>query len=107
MHVNSAVTFARNRARDVVANSEGAKAFAPAFTQCTERVGSFAALADGEHQRLRSHRRITMAELARVIDFGGFVGQLLIQVSPDSAGMQRRAPPGRNEASYTEQSTRC
>ena len=107
VHVNSAVAFARDRAGDVVANSKGAKAFAPAFTQCTERVGSFAALADGEHQRLRSHRRITMAELARVIDFGGDVRQLLDQVFADSAGMQRRAATGENDASYIAQFSRC
>src|SRR4029450_4940051 len=52
VHINATVAFARNRARDVVANSQGAHTFAPAFTQSAECIRSFAALADGEHQSL-------------------------------------------------------
>ena len=99
VHVNSTVAFARDRARDVVANPECAKAFAPAFAQRTERVRSFAALADREDQRLRSHRRIAMAKLARVFDFGRDVRQSLDQIFADSAGMQRSAATGENDAS--------
>ena len=100
MHVNPAVALARNRARDVVANSQGAKTFAPAFAQCTERVRGLAALADGEYQRLGSHRRVAMAKLAGVIDFCRDIRQPLDQIFADSAGMQRRAATGENDASY-------
>src|SRR6266702_90634 len=53
MHVNATVTLARDRARDVVTNSQRPKTFAPAFTKCSERIRSFAALADGKNQSLR------------------------------------------------------
>src|SRR5438132_533555 len=87
VHINASVALSRDRARDVVTNPQGAKTFAPAFAQCTERVRSFAALADGKNQRLRSHRRITMAKLAGVIDFCRDVRQSLDQIFADSAGM--------------------
>src|SRR6266446_6199449 len=96
VHVNTTVAFARDRARDVVTNSQGAKTFALAFAQRTQRVRSFAALADGEDQRLRSHRRIAMAKLAGVIDLGRDVRQPLDQIFADSARMQRRAATREN-----------
>src|SRR4029077_16049068 len=70
MHVDAAVAFTRDCAGDVVANSECAKTFAPALAQRAERVRSFAALADGEHQRLRRHGGVAMAKLAGVMHFG-------------------------------------
>ena len=91
VHVNSSIAFARDCARDVVTNSQGAKTFAPAFTQRAEGVRGFAALADGENERLRSHRRVAMAKLARVFDFGWDVGKSLDQIFADHAGMKRRA----------------
>ena len=103
VHVNSAVALARDRAGDVVANSQCAKAFAPAFTQRAERVRCFAALADGEDQRLGRHRRIAMAKLARVFDFGRDVGESLDQIFADHAGMQRRAAAGEDDASDVAQ----
>src|SRR5438552_18520863 len=77
MHVNATVTLARDRARDVVTNSQRPKTFAPAFTKCAERIRSFAALADGKNQSLRRHRRVAMAKLARIFDFGGNIRQPL------------------------------
>ena len=83
VHINATVAFARDRARDIVADSQCAKTFAPAFTQCAERVRSFAALADGEHERLWRHRRIAMAKLTREFDFGGNIRQPLDQIFAD------------------------
>ena len=70
MHVNAAIAFARDRARDIVANSESPITFPPALAQCAERVGGFAALADRENQRVRRHRRVAMTKLAGVFHFG-------------------------------------
>ncbi len=97
VHVNSPIAFASDCARDVVTNSQCAKTFAPAFTQRAERIRGFAALADGENQRLRSHRRIAMAKLARVFDFCWNVGKSLDQIFADPAGMKRRATAGKND----------
>src|SRR5262249_61600846 len=99
VHVNAAVAFTRNRARDVVANSEGAVTFAPALAQRAERVCSFAALANGEYQRLRRHRRIAMTKLAGVIHFGWDARHSLNQIFADSCGVQRGAASGENDSS--------
>src|SRR3984893_8447590 len=63
VHINSSIALPGNRARDVVTNSQSAKAFAPAFAQGSECIRGFAALADRKDQRLRSHWRITMTKL--------------------------------------------
>ena len=76
MHVNAAIALARDRAGDVVANSERAITFASAFAQRAECVRGFAALADGENERVASHRRVAMAKLARVFDFGWECGRV-------------------------------
>src|SRR6058998_168841 len=77
MHVNTTVTLARDRARDVVTNSQRPKTFAPTFPECPECICSFAALADGKNQSPRRHRRVAMAKLARIFDFGGNIRQPL------------------------------
>ena len=100
MHVNSAVAFTRNCARDVVANSQRAKAFAAAFTQCPKRIRSFAALADRENQGLRSHGRVAVAKLTREINFSRDVRQALDQIFADSGGVQRGATAGENDPPY-------
>src|SRR5262249_34124349 len=63
-----------------------------------ECIRSLAALADGEDQRFRSHRRVTMTELARVFDFGRNTGKSLDQIFADSPGVKRRAATGKNDA---------
>src|SRR5882724_12589652 len=98
VHVNAAVAFTRDGACDVVANSKGTKTFAPAFTQRAERVRGFAALTDGEDQRLRRHRRVAMAKLARVIHFGWDARHSLNQIFADSCGMQCSAASGENDS---------
>ena len=98
MHVNAAVTLPRDRTCDVVTDSQRAKAFAPAFTERAECVCSFAALADGEHQRLGGNGRITMTKLARIFDFGGNIREPLDQIFPHPAGMQGRAATHKNNA---------
>src|SRR6266511_1154903 len=94
VHVNSAVALTRDRARDVVTDSQSAKAFALAFAQCAQCIRGFTALADGEHKCLRSHGRIAMAELAGVFDFGWNARKSLNQIFTDSAGMKCRAAAG-------------
>ena len=107
VHVNAPVAFARDCARDVIANSQCAKTFAPAFTQRAERIRGFAALADGENQRLRSHRRVAMAKLARVFDFCWKVGKSLDQIFADPAGVKRRAAARKNDTADVAQLGRC
>ena len=79
VHVNAAIAFARDRAGDVVANAEGAIAFAPAFAQRAERVGRLAALADREDEGVARHRRVAVAKLAGVFHFRRNLGELLDQ----------------------------
>ena len=98
MHVNATVAFTRDCARNVVANSQCAKTFAPAFAQRAEGVRGFAALADGEHQRFRRHWRVAMAKLAGVIDFGGNVCQSFDQIFADSCGVQRSSASRENDS---------
>src|SRR5438093_10422400 len=87
MHVNTTVTLARDRARDVVTNSQRPKTFAPTFPECPECICSFAALADGKNQSPRRHRRVAMAKLARIFDFGGNIRQTIVLIFPYPAGM--------------------
>ena len=103
VHVNAAVALARDGAGDVVANAEGAIALALAFAQRAERVGGFAALADGEDERVARHRRIAVAELAGVFDFGRNVGELLDEVFADHRRVQRGAAAGENDAADVAQ----
>src|ERR1700730_2867277 len=91
VHVNSPVALARNRARDIVTNSQSPKAFAPAFAQGSECIRGFAALADRKDQRLRSHWCIAMTKLTRVFDFGWNISKSLDQIFTDNAGMKRGA----------------
>src|SRR4029453_10635911 len=98
VHVNAAVAFARDRARDVVAYSEGTKTFAPALAQRAERVRGFAALTDGEDQRLRRHRCVAMTKFAGVIYFGWDASHSLNQIFTDSCGVQRGAASGENDS---------
>src|SRR4029077_14366467 len=103
VHVNAAVALACNCAGDVIANAQRAKAFAPAFTERTERVGSLAALADCENQRLRRHRGITVAKFAREFDFSGNIRESLDQIFAYPSGMQSCATTGENNAPYVTQ----
>src|SRR5438132_1517011 len=95
--------FESNRACDVVANSQGAKTFAPALTQGAERVRSFTALAYGKDQRLRRHGCVAMPKLTGVIDFRGNVRQSLDQIFADSCGVQRSATAGKNDSADVAQ----
>src|SRR4051812_33539853 len=65
MHIDAAIALSRDRAGDVVANPEGTIAFAPAFAECAEGVRGFAALANGEHDRVARHRGIPVAKFTR------------------------------------------
>src|SRR5438552_19211731 len=89
MHVNAAVALARDRAGDVVTNPERAITFAAAFVEGAERIGSFTALTDGEHQSVARHWGIAMSKFARVFHFGGDVGELLDQIFADHPSMKR------------------
>ena len=89
MHVNAAIALARDRAGDIVANPKRAITFAATFVQGAERIGSFTALTDGEHQGVARHRGVAMSKFARVFDFGGDVGELLDQVFADHPSMKR------------------
>src|SRR5215831_19714871 len=98
MHVNAAVAFARDGACDVVANSKRAKTFSSALAQCAERVGSFAALANCEHQRLKRHRRVAMAKLAGVIHLGWNARHSLNQILADPRRVKCSAASGENDS---------
>ncbi len=98
VHVNAAVAFARDGARDVVANAEGAIPLAPAFPHRAEGVGGFAALADREDYGVARHRGIAMAKLAREFHFRRNPRELLEDVFADHGRMQRRAAAGQDDA---------
>src|SRR5262245_39388409 len=98
MHVNAPVALARDRACNVVTNSQCAKTLAPAFSQCAQRICGFTTLADGEDKRLRSHWRVSMAKLTREFDFGGNAGEPLDQILTDPPGMERRTTAHKNDA---------
>src|SRR4029077_12111585 len=90
MHVNSAITFTRDRTGDVVADTESAKSFALAFAQCPQSISGFTALADGENKGVAAHWCVAMAELAGVFHFYRNVCQLFDEIYPD----QDREPCG-------------
>src|SRR4029453_10051234 len=98
MHINATVAFTCDRARNVVTDSQCAKTFAPAFTQCAECVCGFPALADGEYECLGRHRRVAMTKLAREFDFGGNIRESLDKIFPRHPGMQSGAATGENNA---------
>src|SRR5204862_1034838 len=97
----------RNRACDVVTNSQSAKAFAPTFAQGSECIRGFAALTDSEDQRLRDHRCITMTKLARVFDFGWNIRKSLDQIFTDNAGMKRGAAACKDDTANIAKLGRC
>ena len=88
MHVDAPIAFPPHRAGDVVADSKRAKSFALAFAQRAEGIGCFAALADGEDERIAAHRGVAMAKLAGVFHFHRNIGQLLDQVFAYQRSMQ-------------------
>src|SRR5205823_3892937 len=96
VHVNTAVALTRDRARDVVANSKRAIAFAFAFAQSAKRVGGFAALADREDKRVLGRRRVSMTVLTGKIDIDRNVCQLLDDVFANTRGVQGGAATGKN-----------
>src|SRR6185312_7656681 len=97
VHVNSSVAFARNRAGDVVANSQSAKSFPAAFAQSAERVRGFAALTDRENKCLGSHWSVSMAKLAGVFNFGRNAGKSLNQIFAHSSSMKSCAASGKDD----------
>src|SRR5205809_6164251 len=98
MHINAAVALARDRARDIVTNSERAIAFAFALAQCAQRVRRFAALADRENERAFGWRCIAMTVLARKIDIHGNVRELLDRIFADARGVERSPATGQDDA---------
>ena len=90
MQIDAAVGFPGDRAADDVANGQRRVPLALHFAQGGQRVGRFAALRDGEQQRVVVDRRIAIAQLAGVFHFDRNPGQLLDQIFAD----QRRVPAG-------------
>src|SRR6266513_6142749 len=88
MHVNPAITFARDGAGNVIADAESAKSFALAFAQRTQGVSGFTALADREDERIAAHRRVAMAELAGVFHLHRNVRKLFDEIFSDQRGVQ-------------------
>ena len=94
MQINAAVGFAGDRAADHVADARAPDAPAFGFAQAGQRVGRFAGLRDGEHQRVLLNRRIAVAELAGVFDLGRDMRELLEQIFADQCGMPAGAAGG-------------
>ena len=88
MHVNASVTFAGDRAGDVVANPKCDMAFALAFTQRSERIGGFSALADNKDERVAVERNIAVAKLAGKLAFDWDVGEGFDDVFPCESSME-------------------
>ena len=91
VHVNAAVAFAGEGACDVIADSEGAVAFAAAFAEGAEGVGGFAALADDEDEGAAGGREVSVAEFAGEFAFDGEAGEAFDDVFAGHGGVVGRA----------------
>ena len=90
VQVDAAVGLLGDRAAHDVADRQRRMPLALHLAQGRQRVGRFAALRDGEQQRVVVERRIAIAQLAGVFDFDRNPGQFLDQIFAD----QRRVPTG-------------
>ena len=77
--------------------------FAFDFAQRGQRVGGFAALRDGEQQRVAIDRRIAVAEFAGVFDFDRDAGEFFDQVFADHGGVPTGAAGSENQAVHLTQ----
>ena len=98
MQIDAAVGLAGDRAADDVADRQRRMALALHLAQGGQRVGRFAALRDGEQQRVVSQRRIAVAELAGVFDFDRNAGEFLDQILADQGRVPARAAGGEDDA---------
>ena len=90
VQIDAAVGLLGDRAADHVADGQRRMPLALHLAQRRQRVGRFAALRDGEQQRVVVQRRIAIAQLAGVFDFDRNLGQVLDQV----LAHQGRVPTG-------------
>lgn len=98
VHVDAAVALAGDGAGDVIADAEGAMAFALAFAERGEGVGGFSALADGKDEGVFVHRHVPVAKLTGKLDLGRDVREGLDEVLADHTGVARGAAPGEDDA---------
>ena len=98
VQINAAVGLAGDRAADDVADRQRRMPFAFHFAQGGQRVGRFAALRDGEQQRVAIQRRIAIAQLAGVFDFDRNAGEFLDQVFADQGRVPAGAAGGEDDA---------
>ena len=98
VHVDAAIAFAGDGARHVVANAEGAMAFALALAQGRERIGRLAALRDDEDERVLRQRHVAIAELARELDLRGDVREMLDDVFADHGRVAAVPQPREDDA---------
>ena len=87
MHIDAAVALAGDGAGDVIADAEGAVAFAAAFSQGSEGVGGFPALADDKDEGVAGHGEVAVAEFAGEFAFGGDAGEGFDEVFAHHCGV--------------------
>ncbi len=98
VQVDAAVGLLGDRAADDVADGQRGVPLAFHLAQGGQRVGRFAALRDGEQQRVVVQRRIAIAQLAGVFDFDRNAGQLFDQVLADQGRVPACAAGGEHDA---------
>lgn len=98
MHIDAAVALAGDGAGDVIADAEGAMAFAAAFTQGSESIGGFPALADDKDEGVAGHGEVAVAELAGEFAFGRDAGEGFNEVFAHHGGVHGGAAAAEDDA---------
>jgi len=63
-----------------------------------QRIGRLAALADGEDESVRRHRRVTVPKLAREFNLGWNAGEIFDEIFADHGGVHGSAATGQDNA---------
>ncbi len=98
VHVHAAVALARDGAGDVVADAQGAVAFALALAHGRQGIGGLPALADDEDEGIPRHGHVPVAELAGELHLRGKMGERLDEVFAHQRGVVRGAAAAEDDA---------
>ena len=98
MQIDAPPCFAGDGGADDVADGGDGGAFVQRLPDGRQRVGGLAGLADGNHERAGIDDGIPVAELRRLLDFGGNAGDVLEIVFANHAGVHAGAAGGDDDA---------
>ncbi len=98
VQIDAAVACACDCRADSVTDGKCGCAFLLGFLEGGERVGGFAGLADGNHERARFDDGVSVAELGCVFDFDRDAGEVFYHVFTDHACVVAGAAGGDDDA---------